>query len=257
MDARSGSTKPKECDLIMKGGITSGVVYTRAVLALKHEYRFRNIGGGSVGAVAAALTAAAELGRNIGGFVRFEQAQEKLKEEDFLLKVFRPPNTYKPLMDTALAFASLLDSEEREKLGKVGLFRKSKSILRRGNPRAYRKGRMQGAAVGLIGGALVGVLFGVLLYLLFAVVVGLTGSSPDGVGLVLPFLLLAPALLLGASLGLLCAWLGGPVWAAYDLFRLATKKMPEDNFYGFVYRQRGTRNTRAAVAHRLAERPVR
>jgi hypothetical protein len=33
-------------------------------------------------------------------------------------------------------------------------------------------------------------------------------------------------------LGLLLGWLGGPVLAAYDLFRLATKKMPEDNFYG-------------------------
>jgi Patatin-like phospholipase len=117
MSAEPQSPEPKEeCDLIMKGGITSGVVYPQAVLALKDRYRFRNIGGGSVGAVAAALTAA-ELGRNTDGFVRFEEAQQKLKEEDLLLKVFRPPNTYKPLMDTALAFAPLLDDEEREKLG--------------------------------------------------------------------------------------------------------------------------------------------
>jgi predicted acylesterase/phospholipase RssA len=223
MSAEPQSPEPKEeCDLIMKGGITSGVVYPQAVLALKERYRFRNIGGGSVGAIAAALTAAAELGRNIGGFVRFEEAQQKLKEEGFLLKVFRPPNTYKPLMDAALAFAPLLDDEEREKLGKAGLFRESKSILGRCHPRSYRKGRLLGAAVG----AILGILVGAVLYLLFSAIVGQTGGSLTGWPLVV--LVFSPVLVLG----LLFGWLGGPVWAAYDLFRLATKKMPEDNFYG-------------------------
>jgi NAD-dependent SIR2 family protein deacetylase len=46
MNSKSRSSKLKECDLIMKGGITSGVVYPQAVLALKDKYRFRNIGGG-------------------------------------------------------------------------------------------------------------------------------------------------------------------------------------------------------------------
>ncbi|MBV9455553.1 MAG: patatin-like phospholipase family protein [Rubrobacter sp.] len=49
-----------DCDLVMKGGITSGVVYPQAILKLAKEYRFRSLGGGSVGAIAAALTAAAE-----------------------------------------------------------------------------------------------------------------------------------------------------------------------------------------------------
>jgi Patatin-like phospholipase len=222
MSAEPQSPEPKEeCDLIMKGGITSGVVYPQAVLALKDRYRFRNIGGGSVGAVAAALTAA-ELGRNTDGFVRFEEAQQKLKEEDLLLKVFRPPNTYKPLMDTALAFAPLLDDEEREKLGKAGLFRKSKSILRRCHPRPYRKGGLLGAAVG----AILGIVVGAILYLLFSAIVWQTGGLLTGWPLVV--LVFGPVLVLGLLLG----WLGGPVLAAYDLFRLATKKMPEDNFYG-------------------------
>jgi hypothetical protein len=47
----------------MKGGITSGIVYPAAILRLKDKYRFRNIGGTSAGAMAAALTAAAEYGR--------------------------------------------------------------------------------------------------------------------------------------------------------------------------------------------------
>ena len=41
-----------ECDLVMKGGITSGIVYPAAILRLKDKYRFRNIGGTSAGAMA-------------------------------------------------------------------------------------------------------------------------------------------------------------------------------------------------------------
>ena len=54
----------------MKGGATSGIVYPKAVLALAKDYRFRSIGGASAGAVAAAITAAAEYGRAAGGFER-------------------------------------------------------------------------------------------------------------------------------------------------------------------------------------------
>ncbi|MFS2045864.1 patatin-like phospholipase family protein, partial [Stenotrophomonas geniculata] len=43
----------------MKGGITSGIVYPNAVLALAREYRFKSIGGTSAGAIAAAVAAAA------------------------------------------------------------------------------------------------------------------------------------------------------------------------------------------------------
>src|ERR1700730_11040598 len=66
------------CDLIMQGGITSGVVYPRAVLKLATHYRFRSIGGTSAGAMAAAATAAAELGRDRGGFDRLSQLPEEL-----------------------------------------------------------------------------------------------------------------------------------------------------------------------------------
>ena len=60
--------KPEEvCDLVMKGGVSSGVVYPGAILALAKRYRFRNVGGTSAGAIAASVTAAAELGRREGG----------------------------------------------------------------------------------------------------------------------------------------------------------------------------------------------
>jgi predicted acylesterase/phospholipase RssA len=51
-------------DLTMQGGTTSGVVYPLAVCELATKFRFRNVGGASAGAIAAALTAAAELGRS-------------------------------------------------------------------------------------------------------------------------------------------------------------------------------------------------
>ena len=56
------------CDMVMKGGITSGVVYPLAVVKLAEQFVFRNIGGTSAGAIAAAATAAAELARDTGGF---------------------------------------------------------------------------------------------------------------------------------------------------------------------------------------------
>lgn len=56
-----------ECDVVMKGGITSGVVYPLAICELARTYRFRCIGGTSAGAIAAAATAAAEYGRRNGG----------------------------------------------------------------------------------------------------------------------------------------------------------------------------------------------
>lgn len=55
-----------ECDLIMKGGITSGLVYPLAACRLATRYRFRQVGGASAGAIAAALTAAAEYQRRTG-----------------------------------------------------------------------------------------------------------------------------------------------------------------------------------------------
>jgi len=56
----------KNCDVVMKGGITSGIVYPSAICTLARTYRFMNIGGTSAGAIAAAAAAAAEY-RRVGG----------------------------------------------------------------------------------------------------------------------------------------------------------------------------------------------
>ncbi len=54
------------CDLVMKGGITSGVVYPRLIAKLARTWRFKCVGGTSAGAIAAAGCAAAEHGRQTG-----------------------------------------------------------------------------------------------------------------------------------------------------------------------------------------------
>lgn len=50
----------KTCDLVMKGGIASGIVYPEAVVELSREFAFQGIGGTSAGAIAAAATATAD-----------------------------------------------------------------------------------------------------------------------------------------------------------------------------------------------------
>jgi predicted acylesterase/phospholipase RssA len=61
------------CDVVMKGGVTDGVVYPWAVMELAQHYRFQSIGGTSVGAVAAALTAASEYSRRYGSVKGFNK----------------------------------------------------------------------------------------------------------------------------------------------------------------------------------------
>jgi predicted acylesterase/phospholipase RssA len=47
----------------MKGGITSGVIYPKLIGKLAEKYQLKNIGGTSVGAIAAAGAAAVEFRR--------------------------------------------------------------------------------------------------------------------------------------------------------------------------------------------------
>lgn len=102
----------EECDIIMRGGITSGVVYPGVLVALSRSYRFRNIGGASAGAIAAGVAAAAEYGRRSGKRTdAFESVVAGLPEElggsakadgrlgtDFRT-IFRPAAPLAPLLD--------------------------------------------------------------------------------------------------------------------------------------------------------------
>jgi len=67
----------RHCDVIMKGGITSGVVYPMAGVELAARYTLKSIGGTSAGAIAAGLFAAAEYRRSVGGSAKgFEDLRE-------------------------------------------------------------------------------------------------------------------------------------------------------------------------------------
>src|SRR5256885_7814681 len=70
----------KICDIVLKGGITSCVVYPLALVSLAEKYRFSNIGGTSAGAIAAVAAAAAEYGRHTedAGFDRLEKIPDEV-----------------------------------------------------------------------------------------------------------------------------------------------------------------------------------
>ena len=107
------------CDIVMKGGITSGVVYPLAAVELSRHYTFKNVGGTSAGAIAAAAVAAAEHGRSNGkgaGFERLEELPDWFGEE--LTSVFQPSATTKPLFDIVLAATG--GRTKRDKFGALG-----------------------------------------------------------------------------------------------------------------------------------------
>lgn len=98
---------PLECDIVLKGGITSGIVYPKAIRRLAKSYQFRNIGGTSAGAIAAGVAAAAELGRQTGNSGSFESlaaipdevAQPAPGSRTRLLSLFRPDPETRRLFD--------------------------------------------------------------------------------------------------------------------------------------------------------------
>jgi hypothetical protein len=96
----SGDSSLRTCDIVMKGGITSGVVYPKAIVTLAKRFRFINLGGTSAGAIAAAATAAAEYRRTVkgcsGGFEQLGKLGDYLGEipkgenRTRLFSLFRP-----------------------------------------------------------------------------------------------------------------------------------------------------------------------
>lgn len=121
-----------QCDLVMKGGITSGVIYPRLVAKLSEVYKFRSIGGTSAGAIAAGAAAAAQLGVTTGANPKAFAQLDKLPEllggpaknasGSMLLNLFQPQPKFrrhfglltsalnarnKALMGLAIAWAAI------------------------------------------------------------------------------------------------------------------------------------------------------
>jgi predicted acylesterase/phospholipase RssA len=105
------------CDIVMKGGVTSGVVYPLAICELATAYGFRSIGGTSAGAIAAVATAAAEYRRrrdgSAAGFELLERLpqwvgasareQGRALDRTNLVALFRPHAETAPLFDALVA----------------------------------------------------------------------------------------------------------------------------------------------------------
>ena len=133
-----------ECDLVMRGGITSGIVYPRAIAKLAETYNFRSIGGTSAGAIAAAATAAAQFGANNGDdrFQTIYELPKKLAElkdgKSTLERLFQPQP------GTSRLFSLLMSGLERE-----GTFKKILRIVTTGLAN-YWCYSVAGAAVTLI-----------------------------------------------------------------------------------------------------------
>ena len=115
---QSTAERPKlECDMIMKGGITSGVVYPGAVNELSRTYRFRGIGGTSAGAIAAAGAAAAEYGRARGGFDKLAALPPRIGRE--LANLFQPSPRTRHIFDAAMQWVEPNRCKTRRVLGTV------------------------------------------------------------------------------------------------------------------------------------------
>lgn len=185
-----------ECDLVMKGGITSGVVYPAAVAELHKTYAFRSIGGASAGAIAAAATAAAEYGEESGGggFSALEAISQELTKDRMLEKLFAPTKAAEP------AFRLLLRLQRQQSTA-------GKAVV-----------AVAGLAMRLWGSVAAAALLAVLL--LFALV---NQFHPAGRPAVLGWVLLATLVLLFAALGLVV----GVVMRARALI---TRHLPQSYF---------------------------
>lgn len=95
---------PPECDMVMKGGVTSGIVYPYAILQIATKYQLRSLGGTSAGAIAAAFAAAAEYGRQHGrpeAFLVLKDYCDELPAR--LLSLFQPTPDLEPAVDSVKA----------------------------------------------------------------------------------------------------------------------------------------------------------
>ncbi|MDY7092870.1 MAG: patatin-like phospholipase family protein [Acidobacteriota bacterium] len=89
----ASSSPGRCCDLVMKGGVTSGILYPPAIARIARDFHLVGIGGTSAGAIAGCLAAAAEYRRrttgSMVGFELLEKIPQELSGEN-LAALFRP-----------------------------------------------------------------------------------------------------------------------------------------------------------------------
>lgn len=185
---------PRRCDVIMKGGITSGVVYPAAGVELAKRFTLKSIGGASAGAIAASLFAAAEHRRSVlgsaDGFAELARLPRALGAKtpsgtSYLLALMRPAAEARRLFRLLLSFLPRMEDERRET---------------RARDRLLKTLRVAGTAVGQYLGAFVVGLVPAALLVVFAWRAADTPAIRAGV-LVLSLL----PLLLGLSVPMIVA----------------------------------------------------
>ena len=96
------------CDLVMKGGITSGVLYPAAIQEIGEKFHLVGIGGTSAGAIASCVAAAAEYRRrqtgSADGFNMLEKVADDMAQPNALLSLFRPDKDTKKDFKRVLKF---------------------------------------------------------------------------------------------------------------------------------------------------------
>ena len=216
----------EECDLVLKGGVASGIVYPQAVLTLAAKYRFRSIGGSSAGAIAAALAAAAEYGRAAGGFETLDDLRRGLLREGAIGDLFQPTDRTRPLWETVMRF---LGAQPGGAWTPGIVVRRLANALPETAPRAYRRGMWCGALLGGALGLAIGLLLAFIVTGLWWLIAATTGAPP-----VTTALLLLLAAVSGVPVGVAGAWLGGRVGGlaggVIALGNIALRDLPVQGF---------------------------
>jgi predicted acylesterase/phospholipase RssA len=98
---------PRYCDYVIKGGTAQAIVQLAAAIEMAKRFRFRNVGGSSMGAITASLVAAAECRRarddSTEGFTHLNEILGYLSEEGSLLKLFTPNRRTRQVAKTVFA----------------------------------------------------------------------------------------------------------------------------------------------------------
>ena len=215
-------SQPKlSCDLVMKGGVTSGLVYPRAALQLAQEYSFKCIGGTSAGAVAAAFTAAAEYNRHGGGFDRLDDLNRELQQGDKLSSLFQPSNETRPALNLFLGMPAY--RKEAMKLSEKGLLGKLAGTVRLA-VKVLEETGVPGLAAGRVKGAFLGIAAALALGVVIAVLARIFGASA------LFETFAAAAIVLGILLAVV-GWVSGALGAGLSkLYDIIVNELPANHF---------------------------
>lgn len=131
-DAATIRGPERDCDLVMKGGITSGAVYPRAIQRLSDRYRLRGIGGASAGAIAAVVAGACEYRRrsgDSGAFDRLDDVAGEITTPGMILSLFQPVEGARPAFEIALAAAAKRGTPARVRAAGLAALARSPAML--------------------------------------------------------------------------------------------------------------------------------